>query len=149
MQKIIVVSLLATMMGLLGWGWLPQRSLAADCAFLHDKINKEKSFIKRRALYRQAVEVCTGDASLHYKYAYELERSRKYELALEQYQRAVALDPTLAKAYFNMGDIYTSQNKLIEARQAYRKGLEFDPDNSRARKNLEAIGSTSQEGTLP
>jgi tetratricopeptide (TPR) repeat protein len=115
---------------------------AADCEYLKGNIKKERDLNKRRALLRQAVEHCPDDAGLHYSYGYGLERSRKYEEALEQYAKALELDPSMAKAHFNRGDIYKSQENYGEAILAYQKGLELDPDNRRARKSLtEALGA--------
>ena len=116
--------------------------VAAECDYLKSNIKKERDLIKRRALFRQAVEVCPGDAGLHYSFAYGLERSRKYDEALEQYSLALTLDPTLAQAYFNRGDIYQSRENYAEAILAYQQGLLIDPENSRARKNLaKALGA--------
>lgn len=109
---------------------------AADCEYLKGNIKKERDLTKRRALFRQAVELCPDDAGLHYSYAYGLERSRKYEEALKQYVKALELDPSLAKAHFNMGDIYKSQQNYGEAILAYQRGLALDPENGRARKSL-------------
>lgn len=49
---------------------------------------------------------------------------------------ALALDPAMAKAYFNMGDIYKSREKYADAILSYQQGLQIEPENSRVRKNL-------------
>ena len=112
---------------------------AADCNYLLENITKERDLKKRRILLRQAADICNSDPKIHYKYACELERSRKYEEALAEYVLVLKLDPKMPRAYFNMGDIYKSQERFDEAIQAYRHGLELDPDNSRAKKNLAGI----------
>ena len=109
---------------------------AAECDYLKSNIRKEHDLHKRRALYRQAIKLCQDDVQLRYSYAYELERFRKYAEALEQYKRVVELDPNMAKAYFNMGDIYKSHKQYSKAIESYKKGLRLDPDNTRVKKNL-------------
>ena len=112
---------------------------AATCDHLKDNISKERSALKRRALFRQAIEVCGDDAELRYSFALELERHRKYDEALERYKEVLKLDPTMAKTYFNMGDIYKSQKQYAEAVKAYESGLQIDKENSRALKNLKEL----------
>ena len=114
----------------------PDLAGAAECAYLKSNIKKERDLTKRRALFRQAVAHCPDDAGLHYSFGYGLERSRKYDEALEQYSLALALDPAMAKAYFNMGDIYKSREKYADAILSYQQGLQIEPENSRVRKNL-------------
>ena len=74
-----------------------------------------------------------------------LERLRKYEEALEQYARALKLDPTMAKAWFNRGDIYKFQGKYADSILSYQQGLQIEPDNSRARKNLTEALAAAQD----
>nr|WP_320012518.1 tetratricopeptide repeat protein [uncultured Desulfobulbus sp.] len=112
---------------------------AGDCDALKANIPREHNFIKRRALLRQAVETCNADAELYYQLGRELERSRKYDQALEQYRRALELNPEMARVHGNMGDIFRSQKKLVEAIHAYQSGLSLDPKNSRLQKKLEAV----------
>ncbi len=141
MQKIIVLFCIVCLSFVLS---LPYHSCwAGECDYLKENIKKERNFLKRRALFRQALAICRDDALLHYQFGYELERSRKYEEALQFYQQDIALEPTMPKAYFNMGDIYRSQGKTTEAIACYHKGLLLEPDNSRMQKKLEEVLGTS------
>ena len=89
---------------------------------------------------------CPEDAELLYSYAYSLERMRKYKEAIRQYERVTELDPSNAKVFFNMGDIYRNQEKKEEAIAAYEKGLSLVPDNARAQKRLrELLQDTAAE----
>ena len=134
MQKIIITRLLLAALFL-----SPNWAQSAECDFLKSNIAKERDLVKRRALYLQAVAQCPDDTGLLYGYGFSLERLRRYDEALRQYQQAVDLDPNMAKAYFSMGDIYAAQGKLDDAVLIYQMGLQVDPYNARALKKIKEL----------
>lgn len=119
---------------------------ARDCAALHQAVKQERSLLKRRQLFEEAVRQCPENAALHFDYGYTLERLRRYHEALEQYGLTVRLDPELAKAYFNMGDVYRLLGEEEKARTMYEKGLALEPGNTRAGKRLEELGRSLRVG---
>ena len=66
----------------------------------------------------------------------------KLEAAIEAYNKALALKPDYADAYFNMGVALKEQGKLEEAIEAYNKALALKPDYADAYNNM---GVTLQE----
>lgn len=52
------------------------------------------------------------------------------------YFRALELDPGLANAYTNLGNIYYRRNQVPKAREMYLKALEVDPRHPEAHYNL-------------
>jgi tetratricopeptide (TPR) repeat protein len=64
------------------------------------------------------------------------ENPQTYEEAERLYRRALALDPYLAIAYTNMGNIYFRQNNDTMAEQMYRRALEIEPMQAEAHYNL-------------
>jgi Protein kinase domain/DnaJ domain/Domain of unknown function (DUF4388)/Tetratricopeptide repeat len=56
-------------------------------------------------------------------------------------QRAVEANPRHAEAYLLLGKIYSNAHLLARARAMYKKALELEPDNSRARYGLKAVES--------
>ena len=58
-------------------------------------------------------------------FAYEEE---KWELALADYNKAIELNPNLAEAYNNRGDVYTQQEKWDLALADYNKAIELNPN---------------------
>jgi tetratricopeptide (TPR) repeat protein len=118
---------------------------ADECSELNAQAKKERSILKRLSQYRSAVLICPEDAELLYSYAYSLERMRKYKDALLQYQKVVELDPSMAKAYFNMGDIYRNKEEKDLAINAYEQGLKISPDNPRAKKRLQELKGTAKK----
>lgn len=59
--------------------------------------------------------------------------------AAAAYERAVALDPGLAKSWLNLGMARLEQDDPKGAEEAFRKALEAKPDYALAAKNLDAM----------
>ena len=57
--------------------------------------------------------------------------------ALYRWQRAVEIDPTYAAAYNNLAIAYEHDGKFEEARKAYEKALELDPQNQLIQQNYD------------
>jgi predicted TPR repeat methyltransferase len=56
--------------------------------------------------------------------------------AIAAYQRAIALDPSHANAYSNLGVLLRATDKPIEAEAAYRTAIRLNPDHIDAYTNL-------------
>ncbi|MBU0944021.1 MAG: tetratricopeptide repeat protein [Proteobacteria bacterium] len=105
--------------------------LAVDCQAIKKGIQAEKNLAKRRVLVADAILQCPDDPVLNYKYGLSLERFRKYDKALEYYQKAVLLDPKMGKAYAGMGDIYIYLGLVDESIKAYQQAVELIPADDR------------------
>ncbi len=112
-------------------------AFSADCLAIRKKIQQESDLLKRRQLVEEGLTNCPNDPVINFKYAYSLERFRKYDKALKHYQVATKLDPKYAKAYFGMGDMYLQTGKPQESVVAYQKGLSIDPTNKRAARSMQ------------
>ena len=55
------------------------------------------------------------------------------------FRKAIALEPTMAKAHNNLGALLANQGQWEEAAQAFRTALQHDPENDKARLNLEQL----------
>ena len=62
-----------------------------------------------------------------------------YEGAIEDYDRAIALDPKDAYAHNNRGNIYRRMKDIIQARKDVQKSLELDDSNGWAYATLAMI----------
>lgn len=60
-----------------------------------------------------------------------------YDMAIADFQKAIALDPHNAAAYLWLGLSLRKQNKNAEARQAFAKSLELDPKRVWVKQQLD------------
>ncbi len=65
-----------------------------------------------------------------------LESDQQAAAAIESYQRALALDPTLGCAHTNLGNLAFARREFAEAETHYQRALTVDPDQPEARFNL-------------
>jgi Flp pilus assembly protein TadD len=65
---------------------------------------------------------------------------------VEWYRKAIALDPSRAVAYLNLGDALSQLNRNAEARQAYEKYLDLAPSSKSAAYAHERINALSWPG---
>ncbi len=63
----------------------------------------------------------------------------RWEEAIEAYRRVVAIDPTYAAAWNNLGLLLHRMGQYAEARQAYAAALEQDPGCAEAAYNLGSL----------
>ncbi|MBN1958453.1 MAG: OmpA family protein [Desulfuromonadales bacterium] len=115
----------------------PNTSVAQECEELKQQIRIQRNLLKKKTLLTEALERCGGDAEVQYLSAYTSERLRKYDKALTHYLKAAELDPTYAKAFFGLGDIYMVLGNGAAAIRAYENGLRIAPDDTRASSSLE------------
>ncbi len=54
-------------------------------------------------------------------------KAGKFDQALADFDRAIAMDPEYAKAYYNRGSTYDKMGKLDNAIADYRKTISLDP----------------------
>jgi len=73
---------------------------------------------------------------------FTLHEQGKLEKAIEAYNKALAIKPDYAQAYYNLGNALHEQGKLEEAIEAYNKALAIKPDYAQAYYNM---GITLQE----
>jgi tetratricopeptide (TPR) repeat protein len=60
----------------------------------------------------------------------------EFELAIEDCEKGIEVDPLYSKAYARMGTCYYLQEKFSEASSAYKKALELQPDNVSYAQNV-------------
>lgn len=60
--------------------------------------------------------------------------------AEELYLKAASLGLRVVNVYVGLGEAYRAQGKIEDARQAYERALEIDPNNADARRLLALVG---------
>lgn len=71
-----------------------------------------------------------------FRTGYRAEQDGDLEIAEAWYLRALSLEPTLAAAHTNLGNVLYARGALERSRQAYETALDYDPDQPEARYNL-------------
>jgi tetratricopeptide (TPR) repeat protein len=64
---------------------------------------------------------------------------KKFDIALEDYNRAIEMDSTEGEYYINRGAVYALTNNLPRALEDFNKGLELRPDHANGYKNRSLI----------
>jgi len=72
----------------------------------------------------------------HFLAGCRAEESGDLTLAERCYQRAIDLEPSLAAAHTNLGNLAHRRGAAEEARRSYQRALDLDPDQPEARFNL-------------
>jgi hypothetical protein len=73
---------------------------------------------------------------------------KNWKAALSRYESAVVLDPENPEVYWGMGEAQRHLGKLAEAKAAYEKLVEYDPD-SRHGKEAKKILKTPEMASAP
>lgn len=62
-----------------------------------------------------------------YKHGVELYQAQDYEAAISEFEKALAYNPKMTDAYYNIATIYITQNKYNEAFNTYVKIIAINP----------------------
>jgi tetratricopeptide (TPR) repeat protein len=87
-----------------------------------------------------------GSPAARYNLGVALSHLDRLASAVDEYRKALALDPALVPARFNLGLALQRLGRLEEAATAYAAVLEIEPANANAHNN---IGSIQLEGGRP
>lgn len=77
-----------------------------------------------------ALPTGTDSAEAYFKAGLDLLDTEKYQEAIAEFDRAIALDPNLAAAYLKRGFAYGNLGQDKQALADFEKALELEPDNS-------------------
>ena len=112
---------------------------------LFDAVKEIKNPDERLYALSDLAKTYNNDASSLYNLAYELHAQKKYDYALEIYQRVITMNPGLADAYLNIAAIYKERNQYQEALSTLQNALVVNPNNLKA-KNL--LAQIKQDSTI-
>lgn len=106
-----------------------QLLLNFDVSSLRDDVVRVLKRSGRESDHRRAYE--------HYLEGCRLdEQEATWDAADAAYRRAVELDPSLANAFTNLGNLMFKRGRLTEAEQFYARALAIDPEQPEALYNL-------------
>lgn len=81
-------------------------------------------------------QLSNRDAKGYYDFGVETIKKGNFGLAVQAWNKAVEIDPTMLKAYNYLGRAYYTQGMMEEAITVYKKSVELEPDNPNAHVNL-------------
>jgi len=108
----------------------------------YGKLNKEKSSGKVEVYYqigRKKLDETGGDAVAIRELAIQAEIIKKHDEAIELWERFIAIEPSVPKAYINMGISYCSLGKFEEVLETAKKAMKLAPNMKEAHYNY-ALG---------
>jgi type IV pilus assembly protein PilF len=78
-----------------------------------------------------------SDAKSQVEFGINVAQRGLWREAIYRWQRATELDPTYAAAFNDLAIAYEHEGQLDNARKAYEKAIELDPNNTQVRQNYE------------
>src|SRR5262245_206269 len=113
---------------------------APDAAYLHNNLGfsfmLQKRWSEASAPLEQAVRVQPDFDRARVNLGMTLAHLGQEAAAMEQFERAVGT----ARAYYNLGLVYRNQGRLPEARRAFERAQQLDPQLQRVREHLDELG---------
>ena len=89
-------------------------------------------------------------ARQHLNYGVALEKTGRFDEAVEQYRIALSFDPTYAKVHYNLAKILMGQSKIDEAVDHFAQAARLDPGDAEHRLHyayaLERVGRGDEAG---
>jgi len=79
------------------------------------------------------------------EYGIELRKSEMYDLAIENYEKAISIDPDDEALYFNMGRAYYSSGNNEKAKESLDKAISLNADFSEAKMLRDAIANRAKK----
>jgi Tfp pilus assembly protein PilF len=77
------------------------------------------------------------DAKAQVEFGWDVAMKELWDEATYRWEKAVELDPSYAAAWNDLGIAYEQQGKFEEARKAYEKALQLEPNNNFIRQNYD------------
>jgi superkiller protein 3 len=127
-----------------------RRAIGIDKNFVNAYINLGLALTDQNKLdeainaYEKAVELDSGKANAHsgLGFAWYSKGKPYWEKAIEEYYKAIKIDPKYPWAYINLGIVFADQNKLEQAISAYRKAFKVlidSPKTAETAHNLVTV----------
>ena len=111
--------------------------LLLDWGLAYDCLNRPEEALHKL----EASAVLKPTAHAFSQIGMELGKLEKWPDALNALNAAVQMDPNFPDTYVYFGIVHTRTNQLVLAVQDFRKALQLDPDNSRARQFLQTVAT--------
>jgi len=92
-----------------------------------------------KTLFEHAVEETEGNSVAYNNLAGALIKSGNIEEGLDNYRKALKINPNFVQANFNIGKVLATQKKILEAESFFKKVIDLDPMYEDAYHNLGVV----------
>jgi tetratricopeptide (TPR) repeat protein len=102
------------------------------CSYLVSKFRLHYfrgEYAEATSFIRRAVETYPDDAAAHASYAVMLWKMNQADLAVDEFQRALVLNPRLVSVRRNLASIFASSGQGGKAVEQWRQALAIDPND--------------------
>ena len=122
-------------------------SEAADLAPFHLEIQNKYAMallrtnrlLESKKVFEFVISENPNFEKVYANYGYLLSRLGSYELAAQQYQKAIALNPDLVHAWLNYAAYYMYKENTTEAKKCLLEVLRIEPEHKQAKLVLEQL----------
>ncbi len=97
-------------------------------------LSELKRYDEELAAITQAINLAPR-AAWYYNRGILYYNQQKYKLALDDYNKAIELNPNYALAYYNRGNLYRRQQKYKLALDDYNQAIKINPNDAEAYNN--------------
>ena len=96
-------------------------------------------------VFLDALGVYPNRPGIYYNLGRAYQLTGAYSPAIEAFLTVIRLDRTFVEAYVNLGGVYFQMDRLVDARDVWRRGVALDPGNQVLRDNLKALENMDLE----
>lgn len=100
------------------------------------------------SLWFATAKTSPSGPNIHNNLGYIYFQKNENEKALEEFQKAIDINPTYGDAYHNLGNTYYQMKKIKEAEESYRKAIEINPNLWQSHQNLAVLYHESGRSNL-
>lgn len=88
-------------------------------------VQRNFEWLSQESLFSSALKVCPLNAKVHYNVAKEAADNNHKQLALNEYRKAIELNPEYEQAMNNLANLLREDKKFTEAEILLRRALEI------------------------
>ena len=123
--------------------------LKKDSAGAEEEYNQALKLDPENQLALQGLESLKQDklnlqSAQHLESALKLQLESKYDEAIQKYIKALEVTPKDPKLHYNIGTAFQAKEDFEHAGKAYKKSLELEPNNAKARIAIESLTNQIQ-----
>lgn len=116
--------------------WVDQGYKYLKKGELEDALKKAEQVLSCNPNYRPAHDLKLKIKKRYYTRGWNFFDEERYNKAIEQFEKTIALDSTFKEAYCYLGAVYIEQEKYLQAIEVLRKAIDIDEQFEEAYFNL-------------